>query len=111
MALVRKEAGKSQGEVSRGVMPPLEDGSRFILPPKNWGRAGQAEGLEVFGRHPKPARGLGVGVRESDLTFAHPHEMTSPLPSRPQPQEALSDLHSSLPCPSQDGTPASSCLP
>lgn len=85
MALVRKEAGKNQGEVSRGVMSPLEDGSRVILPPKNWGRAGQAKGLEALGRHPKPARGLGVGlVRESDLTFAHLHKMTSLLPSHPQ---------------------------
>lgn len=41
MALVRKEAGKSQGEVSRGVMSPLEDGSRVILPPKKTG-GGQA---------------------------------------------------------------------
>jgi hypothetical protein len=38
MALVRKEAGKRQDEVSRGVLPPLDDGSRIMKPPpKNWG--------------------------------------------------------------------------
>lgn len=44
MALVRKEAGKRQDEVSRGVVPPLDDGSSIMLPPKNWGEAGQAGG-------------------------------------------------------------------
>lgn len=91
MALVRKEAGKSQGEVGRGVRSPLEDGSRIMLPPKNWGRAGQAERLEVLGRHPKLARGLGVGkARESGLSpLPSPHEMTLLLPSHPQPLEPL----------------------
>lgn len=43
MALVRKEAGKRQDEVSRGVLPPLDDGSRIMLPPKKLGgRAGWA---------------------------------------------------------------------
>lgn len=44
MALVRKEAGKRQDEVSRGVVPPLDGGSRIMLPPKNWGEAGRAGG-------------------------------------------------------------------
>lgn len=110
MALVRKEAGQKQGEVSRGVIPSPEDGSRVNAIPQNWRRAGQAEGPEVLGRHLKPGRGPGVrGKGKGLLTFA------PPLPQKDL-TTALSHRNHSLPftpfpCPSQDGTPASSCLP
>lgn len=91
MALVRKEAGKRQDEVSRGALPPLEDGNRIMLPPKNWGEG--RLGWRCLADTLHLPEGLGWGrVRKSDLSFAPTPEMTSLLPFHSQPQDPLSDL-------------------